>query len=474
VASDALNLTLPGRPLVPRRLLGDDALGRLAAHGDARAFELIAARHQQALYRYCRAILRNDEDARDALQATLISAWSALARERREIRIRPWLFRIAHNESITVLRRRPPLAAATHVDRPDPATLESTVATRDRLATLLADLGELSERQRSALIMRELSGLSHVEVGEALGTSTAAAKDAIFQARKVLQELDEGRAMTCETVARTLSDGDGRRVRSRSVRAHLRACGRCRSFAAALDSRPRQLGMLAPPMTVAAAASLLGAAEHGAPTAGAIAGSKAAIVSIAAKGWVAVALAATAAAGGGVAIRAATLGARPPRSHAGRVAPRPAREDAVARQLDGTATRPAAALRRDGGARPPHGGDGAGRGAASAPSARAGRSGRAGNAGATLATVAPGRSINAHVRLPAAALKGVGHADAPHAGGRGARGSAPAHAATPAVPSAAGPPPVTIVHGTPPAFAGGRPAPNCHPTFGPVPRSCSR
>src|SRR5436189_2926598 len=77
-----------------------------AARGDAAAFARVYERHHQALYRYCRSLLRHEEDAQDALQSTMANAFAALQQERRDFELRPWLFRIAHNEAISILRRR--------------------------------------------------------------------------------------------------------------------------------------------------------------------------------------------------------------------------------------------------------------------------------------------------------------------------------------------------------------------------------
>ena len=90
-------------------LLHSDArLARRAATGDERAFATIYQRYHQDLYRFCLAILGNPEDAQDALQNTMVKALRALPGERREIQLKPWLYRIAHNESIDLLRRRRP------------------------------------------------------------------------------------------------------------------------------------------------------------------------------------------------------------------------------------------------------------------------------------------------------------------------------------------------------------------------------
>src|SRR3954469_10254270 len=97
-------------PVAGRRMLGDDRLARRAAAGDDQAFAVLYQRHHQALYRYCRAILGNSEDAADALQNTMMAAVRALPGEQRQIQVKPWLFRIAHNESVSVMRRRPPSA----------------------------------------------------------------------------------------------------------------------------------------------------------------------------------------------------------------------------------------------------------------------------------------------------------------------------------------------------------------------------
>src|SRR3954468_8355521 len=84
----------------------EGALRSRAARGDAAAFSALYERHHQALYRYCRSILRHEEDAQDALQSTMVKAFAALQSDQREIDLKPWLFRIAHNEAISILRRR--------------------------------------------------------------------------------------------------------------------------------------------------------------------------------------------------------------------------------------------------------------------------------------------------------------------------------------------------------------------------------
>src|SRR3954449_8254055 len=89
---------------LPQRLLSDDRLLRLVATGNPQAFGSIYARYHAPLYAYCRSIVRDPDDARDALQNTMLKALAALGRGSadRELSLKPWLFRIAHNESITL------------------------------------------------------------------------------------------------------------------------------------------------------------------------------------------------------------------------------------------------------------------------------------------------------------------------------------------------------------------------------------
>ena len=140
----------------------DDRLAARAAEGDRAAFAVIFERHHQGLYRYCRAILRHDEDARDALQTTFTRAIAALDGEQRSIAIRPWLYRIAHNEAISLARRRQAACAAGVLDgrgcRTAPEPHQELMA-GESMQTLIADLQSLPDRQRSALLMRELNEL---------------------------------------------------------------------------------------------------------------------------------------------------------------------------------------------------------------------------------------------------------------------------------------------------------------------------
>jgi RNA polymerase sigma factor (sigma-70 family) len=303
---------------VPLTLLGDERLARMTATGNERAFAALYGRYRERLYGYCHSILYHGADAQDALQSTFAAAYAALRDGRRDAPLRPWLYRIAHNEAISLLRRRPAHRELSEEIPASGARVEDRAAERERLERLVADLRQLPERQRSALIMREFSGMSHDSIAAALKTSAGAAKQAIFEARRSLAELEQGRSMPCHEVCRIISDRDGRALRSKKVRSHVRDCADCGAFAAAIPRRAADLRALAPALPPAVAAGILARASGGAGSG--VGGAGPATVGMEANAAVGLAnvkvaasvlLAAAATAGGVVEVSRLPLGSRP-------------------------------------------------------------------------------------------------------------------------------------------------------------------
>ena len=226
--------------------MSDERVAERARVGDQRAFEVIFERYHQELYRYCMAILSNPDDARDALQSTMAAALRSLPGDERQIDLRPWLYRIAHNEAISIVRRRSPLIEPDEIEETLALGTEGEAETRERLRQLVADLRSLPERQRGALVMRELSGLSYGEISEAMGASEGTARQAVYEARSALREIARGREMDCDEVCRAVSDHDGRVLRGRRIRAHLRSCTGCRDFRDAIGQRRSDLHTICP------------------------------------------------------------------------------------------------------------------------------------------------------------------------------------------------------------------------------------
>jgi RNA polymerase sigma factor (sigma-70 family) len=262
----AIAASKPVLPLrvLPLRTLSDERLAELASTGHSDAFGTLYERYRDALSRYCRSIVRDTEDAGDALQNTMLSVLRALQGRGPAGPVRPWLYRIAHNESITILRRRHPHEELS-ADTPDRADTEYDSFAKVRFDALLADLMALPERQRGALVMRELAGLEYSEIGDALDMSAVAARKHVFEARVALHDIADGRDTACNDIVRRISDGDGRVLRARSVRGHLRGCPSCSAFERGLRARRGTLALI-PPLPFIVTGAVLTAALHGGAT----------------------------------------------------------------------------------------------------------------------------------------------------------------------------------------------------------------
>jgi RNA polymerase sigma factor (sigma-70 family) len=164
-------------------LQSDDRLARLAADGLDPAFEHLVRRHRPKLVRACSRILSGPQ-AEDAVQQSLLNAHQALRRNGAPERFEPWLHQIAVNAALKELRRTPddlPLdeALVTGVEQP-PESQER----RETLRQTIAAIGDLPDRQRRALILRELEGRSHAEIARSLGLSSGAVRQLIHRARR--------------------------------------------------------------------------------------------------------------------------------------------------------------------------------------------------------------------------------------------------------------------------------------------------
>ena len=148
----------------------DERLVDLTRAGHEGAFEAIVTRYRQPLLRYCAAIL-SDERAEDVVQQTLLRAFDALHTSEIEMRLRPWLYRIAHNTALNGLRDR----SLRHeqldetiedVERPDQA-FERHQSLRD----VVAAVGMLPTNQRDAIVLREFEGRSYEDIATELGVT---------------------------------------------------------------------------------------------------------------------------------------------------------------------------------------------------------------------------------------------------------------------------------------------------------------
>jgi RNA polymerase sigma factor (sigma-70 family) len=217
------------------RLQSDERLVALIRRGRHAAFETLMCRYQARLLAFCRHMLRSHEDAEDVLQEVFASALRAILADEREINVRPWLYRIARNRSLNHLRRAKP----TGVDSMDIHYADHGQSTTDKVLKrevfreLIADIGQLAETQRTALLLREIDTLSYEQIAEAMETTIASVKSLLVRARISLAEAAEARKLSCDEVSFTLGEiAEGAAKITPPVRRHVRDCERCRSPAA--------------------------------------------------------------------------------------------------------------------------------------------------------------------------------------------------------------------------------------------------
>jgi RNA polymerase sigma factor (sigma-70 family) len=249
----------------------------LVRRGDLAAFETLYDRHARELLAFCNYILGSAEDAEDAVQATFASAYRTLIADERKIELRPWLFTIARNASLSILRKRRPTselreyAAASD----DPA---ARAEQRESLREAVVSLLKLPERQRTALVLAELHGFSHAEIAAVLDDSPERVKSYVFQARSSMISERSARAADCAEIREELAGARGAQLLNGRLRRHLRSCAGCREYSAAIHRRRGQLGVLLPiAPTLALRRRVIDAASSCANDAGACAGGAAGV-----------------------------------------------------------------------------------------------------------------------------------------------------------------------------------------------------
>ncbi|HEX7610903.1 MAG TPA: RNA polymerase sigma factor, partial [Solirubrobacteraceae bacterium] len=212
------------------RLASDERLVAAVRAGDPAGFEAVYERHSAPLLSFCTYMLGSRHDAEDAIQATFASAFRALQLSDRPVALRPWLFTIARNESLSILRRRHPtveLNGEQALRYDPPRELEI----REELRHMVEGLRELPERQRAALILTEMHGLSQSEIGVVLGVRSEQVKAYVFQARSNLISDKHAREEDCEAIRQELASARGAALLRGRLRRHVRACPDCRLYA---------------------------------------------------------------------------------------------------------------------------------------------------------------------------------------------------------------------------------------------------
>ena len=181
-------------------VLTDADLVTSAQHGDTRAFDELVRRYRDKVYRLAFKILRNEDDAAEALQDAFLSAYRGLRNFKAESTFSTWLFRITTNASLMKYRKRRdnvvsleqsqnPTEGAEALQLPDWSTqpLDELLDSETR-EVMDEGKAQLDEDLRTVFILRDEEGLSNAEVAEILDLSVAAVKSRLHRARLRLRD----------------------------------------------------------------------------------------------------------------------------------------------------------------------------------------------------------------------------------------------------------------------------------------------
>src|SRR3712207_2190124 len=235
--------------------------------GDESAFECIFDRHHRGILAFCRHMLGSREEGEDALQHTFAAAYRDLVDSAKPIQLKAWLYTIARNRCLSILRAR---REQVSIEDAEPATegLSSEVQRREDLRAMLADLARLPEDQRAALVLSELGALSHDEIGVTLGVRKDKVKALVFQARESLASSRSAREIDCREIQEQLAVLRGGALRRSQLRRHVEICPACAAFKAEVQRQRTAMAALLPVVPSAALREGILAAIFGGAAAG--------------------------------------------------------------------------------------------------------------------------------------------------------------------------------------------------------------
>jgi RNA polymerase sigma-70 factor (ECF subfamily) len=157
-----------------------------AQKGESAAFSALVRIHQRRAYAVARAVVGTHEDAEDAVQEAFLHAYKALHRFRPEQAFGAWLHRIVVNASLDLTRRRR-VRAAEELPDSVAAPFRDAAEGADLRAKLEAALKLLTQRQRAVIVLHDVEGYKHAEIGAMLDIPEGTARSDLHHARVALR-----------------------------------------------------------------------------------------------------------------------------------------------------------------------------------------------------------------------------------------------------------------------------------------------
>jgi RNA polymerase sigma-70 factor (ECF subfamily) len=165
----------------------ETALIARAQDGDRQAFGLLVLQHREKIIQMVYRMCGNAESAQDIAQETFIRAWIHLPNYRPRSPFRNWLYRIANNATLDLLRREKETVDVESLPLPEPGEgIEAMLEAHDRKAIIKEAVLNLPPASRNVLVLREYEGLSYREIAETLSIPIGTVMSRLSYARKRL------------------------------------------------------------------------------------------------------------------------------------------------------------------------------------------------------------------------------------------------------------------------------------------------
>jgi RNA polymerase sigma-70 factor (ECF subfamily) len=175
-------------------MMSEALLAQRVRDGDSDAFEEVFHTHHTRIYNYVHRLVGDAEEASDLTQESFLKAYRALLHGEEPVNLSAWLYRIASNTCMDVLRRRrlvqwQPLEALLSVLSGGAPNPEMELVQKEQQTEVEQVLAQLPPRYRMLLLLREREGLSYAEIAEVTGDSLDTVKVTLYRARERARKL---------------------------------------------------------------------------------------------------------------------------------------------------------------------------------------------------------------------------------------------------------------------------------------------
>jgi RNA polymerase sigma-70 factor (ECF subfamily) len=164
------------------------ALAEAARKGDQAAFAGLVRLHQRRAYLVARAIVTVHEDAEDAVQEGFVRAWQALERFDPSQGFAAWVNRIVANAALDITRRRK-VRSTEELNDAFQSPFRDPAQDAELKSRLREALAQLPDRARTVIVLHDIEGFTHMEIGEMLGIPGGTARSDLHHARQKLRTL---------------------------------------------------------------------------------------------------------------------------------------------------------------------------------------------------------------------------------------------------------------------------------------------